>query len=99
MHHQSEERAPLEAILCVSVPLVCCVASIAIVSHCDFHNKRARRKTIVFSACQDHVILYFDVTAFISCSWGDFVGFNPVPNRVCIKLSFIRAQVGLHDPL
>ena len=40
-----------------------------------------RRKTVVFSAWQDNVIIDLYVFTFIAYSWGDFVDFNPVNNR------------------
>jgi hypothetical protein len=47
----------------------------------DTQNQRERRKTVVFSAWQDNVIIDLYVSAFIAYSWGDFVVFNPVNNR------------------
>ena len=53
-------------------------ASIAVMCHRDIQHQRVRRKRVVFSAWQDHVILDLHVSTFIAYSWGDFVDFNPV---------------------
>jgi len=58
---------------------------------CDIHDQCARWERL--SAWQDHVVLDLDVSAFISCSCGDFVGFNPVPNRTKHQTELI------HDPV
>ena len=45
-----------------------------------------RRKTIVFSVWQDHIILYLDVTVFITCSRGNFVVLTLCPTERNNKL-------------
>jgi hypothetical protein len=51
-----------------------------------------RRAPIVFSVCQDDIIVYLDNTPFIASSRGDFMGFDPVTNRDQQQTELI------HDP-
>jgi hypothetical protein len=55
--------------------------SIVVMSHCDIHHECTRREPIIFSACQDDIILDLNVTPFIASSKSYFMGFNSVTNR------------------
>jgi hypothetical protein len=70
--------------------------SIAVMSHCDIHHECTRRDPIIFSVCQDDIILDLDVTPFIVVYYESIkrelkifiasrssysMGFNSVTNR------------------
>ena len=40
-------------------------ASIVVMSHCDIHHECTWREPIIFSTCQEDMILDLDVTPFI----------------------------------
>jgi hypothetical protein len=55
--------------------------SITVMSHCDIHNECTRRDPIIFSVCQDDIILDLDVTPFIASRRSYSMDFNSVANR------------------
>ena len=55
--------------------------SIVVMSHRDIHHECTRRESIIFSVCQDDIILDLDVTPFITSSRSYSIGFNSVTNR------------------